>query len=91
MQSLFSRIIIITSAGLLIFEIIKGEYIVRLDTSNSIDVIIIIVAMIGLFLGIFIPETQTSDSASPDAVTSPVEIVTPAQAQSGEDIKSQVK
>lgn len=47
--------------------------------------------MIGLFLGIFIPETQTSDSASPDAVTSPVEIVTPAQAQSGEDIKSQGK
>ena len=49
--------------------------------------------MTGLFLGICIPETQTSDSASPDAATSPAETAIPAtttaQAENSEDGKSE--
>jgi hypothetical protein len=66
MQSLILRIITIASAGLLMYEVIKGEHLVHLDTSNAVDSIIIIVAMTGLLVGIFTPEKQISNSANPD-------------------------
>ena len=65
MQSLILRIITIASAGLLMFEVIKGEHMVHFDTSNPVDSMIIIVAMTGLLVGIFIPEKQISNSANP--------------------------
>ena len=37
MQSLTLRIITIASAGLLMYEVIKGEHMVHLDTSNAVD------------------------------------------------------
>lgn len=76
MQPLTLRVITIASAGLLIFEMIKGSYIIRLDTSNNIDSIIIIVAMAGLFWGIGMYETQASDSVSPAAAIDPATINT---------------
>lgn len=94
MNPLTSRIITTVSAGLLIFEIIQGHYLIRLDSSNSsVDSIIIIAAMTGLFLGICIPETQMSDSASPDAATSPAETTISGtntdRAENSEDDKSE--
>ena len=65
MQPLALRIITIASAGLLMFEVIKGEHMVHLDTSNAVDSLIIIVAMTGLLVGIFTPEKQISNSDSP--------------------------
>lgn len=62
MNSLLLRTIVIISAGLLIFEIIKGQYTVRLETANFIDFMIIIIAASGLILGIGIPETLSDDS-----------------------------
>ncbi len=82
MQPLILRIITIISAGLLIFEMIQGSYIIRLDTSNYIDSIIIIAAMAGLFLGICMYETQTSDSVSPIAAIDPA--ATTFQSESSE-------
>ena len=70
MQSLTLRIITIVSAGLLMFEVIKGEHMVHLDTSNPVDSIIIIVAMTGLLVGICTPEKQISNSANPDPTSS---------------------
>lgn len=70
MQSLTLRIITIVSAGLLMYEVIKGEHMVHLDTSNPIDSIIIIVAMTGLLVGICTPEEQISNSANPDTTSS---------------------
>ena len=69
MQSLTLRIITIVSAGLLMFEVIKGEHMVHLDTSNAVDSIIVIVAMTGLLAGICIPEEQISNSANPDPMS----------------------
>lgn len=89
MHPLVSRFVIIISAVLLIFEIIKGEFNINLKTSNFIDSIIIIVAMCGLFLGISIPETPISDSASTDTVTSLVEIAPPAQIRTDEENKDE--
>ena len=83
MQSLTLRIITIASAGLLIFEMIKGSHIIYLDTSNYIDSIIIIAAMAGLSLGICMYETETSDSVSPAAEIDPATINTP-QSESNE-------
>jgi hypothetical protein len=83
MQSLTLRAITIASAGLLIFELIQRSYIIRLDTSNYIDSIIIIVAMAGLFLGICGYEVQTSDLVSPTAAIDPAKITTP-QSESNE-------
>lgn len=85
MQSLTLRAITIASAGLLIFEMIKGSYIIRLDTSNDIDLIIIIAAMTGLFLGIGMYETQTSDSASPATAIAPATTTTDPAESSKED------
>ena len=65
MQSLTLRIITIVSAGLLMYEVIKGEHMVHLDTSNAVDSIIIIVAMTGLLVGICTPEEQISNLANP--------------------------
>ena len=89
MYSLISRFIIIISAGLLIFEMLKGEFNLSLETSNFIDFVIILVAMCGLFLGISIPETPISDSASIDAVTSIAEITPPAQTRTDEESKNE--
>lgn len=83
MQSLTLRIITIISAGLLIFEMIKGSYLIRLDTSNYIDSIIIIAAMAGLFFGICMYGTETSDSVSPTAGIDPATITT-SQSESNE-------
>ena len=69
MQSLTLRIITIVSAGLLMYEVIKGEQMVHLDTSNAVDSIIVIVAMTGLLVGICIPEEQISNSANPDPMS----------------------
>ena len=69
MQSLTLRIITVVSAGLLMYEVIKGEHMVHLDTSNAVDSIIIIVAMTGLLVGIFTPEKQISNSANPDPIS----------------------
>ena len=69
MQSLTLRIITIVSAGLLMFEVIKGEHMVHLDTSNAVDSIIVIVAMTGSLVGICIPEEQISNSANPDPMS----------------------
>ncbi len=69
MQSLTLRITTIVSAGLLMYEVIKGEHMVHLDTSNAVDSIIIIVAMTGLLVGIFTPEKQISNSANPDLLS----------------------
>ena len=69
MQSLTLRIITIASAGLLMYEVIKGEHLVHLDTSNAVDSIIIIVAMTGLLVGICTPEEQISNSANPDPMS----------------------
>ena len=66
MQSLTLRIITIVSAGLLMYEVIKGEQMVHLDTSNAVDSIIIIVAMTGLLVEICTPTEQISNSANPD-------------------------
>ena len=66
MQSLTLRIITIASAGLLMFEVIKGGHMVHLDGSNAGDSIIIIVAMTGLLVGVFTPEKQISSLANPD-------------------------
>ncbi len=66
MQSFTLRIITIASAGLLMFEVIKGEHLVHLDTSNAVDSIIIIVAMTGLLVGICTPDEQIINSANPD-------------------------
>ena len=65
MQSLTLRIITIASAGLLMYEVIKGEHLVYLDTSNTVDSIIIIVAMTGLLVGICTPTEQISNLANP--------------------------
>ena len=65
MQSLTLRIITIASAGLLMYEVVKGEHMVHLDTSNPVDSIIIIVAMTGLLVGICTPTEQISNSANP--------------------------
>ena len=65
MQSLTLRIITIASAGLLMYEVIKGEHLVHLDTSNAVDSIIIIVAMTGLLVGICTPTEQISNLANP--------------------------
>ena len=70
MQSFTLRIITIVSAGLLMYEVIKGEHMLHLDTSNSVDSIIIIVAMTGLLVGICTPEKQISNSANPDTTSS---------------------
>ena len=83
MQSLILRIITIASAGLLIFEMIEESYIIHLDTSNYIDSIIIIAAMAGLFLGIGMYETETSDSVSPAAEIDPA-MITTSQSESNE-------
>lgn len=69
MQSFTLRIITIVSAGLLMYEVIKGEHMLHLDTSNSVDSIIIIVAMTGLLVGICTPEKQISNSANPDTTS----------------------
>ena len=66
MQSLTLRIITIVSAGLLMYEVIKGEQMVHLDTSNAVDSIIIIVAMTGLLVEICTLTEQISNSANPD-------------------------
>ena len=89
MYPLISRFIIIISAGLLIFEMSKGEFNLSLETSNSIDFIIILVAMCGLFLGISIPETPCSDLASTDAVTSLAEITPPDRTRTDEESKNE--
>ena len=89
MNPLLSRFIILISAGLLIYEMIKGEFSISLETSNFIDSIIIIVAMCGLFLGISIPETPISDLASTDAVTSLAEIAPPVQTRTDEESKNE--
>lgn len=89
MYPLFSRFVTIVSAGLLIFEIIRGEFNLSLETSNFIDLIIIIIAMCGLFLGISIPETPISDLASTDAVTSLAEIAPPVQTRTDEESKNE--
>lgn len=89
MNSLLSRFIIIISAGLLIYKMIKGEFSISLETSSFIDSIIIVFAMCGLFLGISIPETPISDSASIDAVTSIAEITPPAQTRTDEESKNE--
>ena len=65
MQPLTLRITTIVSAGLLMYEVIKGEHMVHLDTSNPVDSIIIIVAMTGLLVGICTPTEQISNSANP--------------------------
>ena len=89
MNPLLSRFIILISAGLLIYKMIKGEFSISLETSNFIDSIIIIVAMCGLFLGISIPETPISDLASTDAVISRAEIAPPAQTRTDEESKNE--
>ena len=89
MNSLLSRFIIIISAGLLIYKMIKGEFSISLETSSFIDSIIIVFAMCGLFLGISIPETQISDLASTDAVTFLAEITPPAQTRTDEESKNE--
>ena len=85
MNPLISRFIILISAGLLLYEITKGEFNISLETSNVIDLIIIIVAMCGLFLGISIPETPISDLASTDAATSLAEITPPDRTRTDEE------
>lgn len=89
MNPLLSRFIILISAVLLIYEITKGEFNISLETSNVIDLIIIIVAMCGLFLGISIPETPISDSANTDAVTSLAEITHPDRTRTDEESKNE--
>ncbi|AFY97178.1 hypothetical protein [Chamaesiphon minutus] len=89
MHSLFLRFIVLVSAGILIYEMIKGEFNLILETSNFMDLIIIIIAMCGLFLGISIPETPISDSASTDAVTSLAKVAPPAQTRTDEESKNE--
>jgi hypothetical protein len=77
MQSLILRIITIASAELLMYEVIKGDHLVHLDTSNAVDSIVIIVAMTGLLLGICTPEKQISNSDSSDpTIATPTTVCT---------------
>ena len=89
MNPLFSRSITITSAILLIYEMIKGELSISLGASNFIDLMIIIAAMCGLFSGILILETPIGDSDSTDAATSLAEITPSDRTRTDKESKNE--
>lgn len=88
-RPLLSRFSPLISAGLLIYKVIKGEFNLSLETSNFVDLIIIILAMYGLFFGISIPETPINDSDITGAVTDLVAIAPPVQSQTGKESKNE--